>query len=375
MLAATSGRPRHWRRALVLAAAGVLVAGGGLLAWWISRPPAFHEPAGVSALVPEIARAVPASLREHDVPGASVAVVRQGEVRWTGAYGVADTRTRMPMTPETVMQIASVSKPLAAYTVVRLARAGRVELDAPIERLTAGWRLPESEFDAQEVTLRRLLSHTAGINVSGYQGLRPGSPLPSTEASLAGASGAGTARIVDARGREWRYSGGGYTLGQLAVERATGEPYSRVVERQVLRPLGMARTGFDCTTSESPPRGAASGHDAAGKPMPRLRYAEQAAAGVCSTAGDMGRFAAALMRGPIATAMAAPAPATDGKYGLGLHIERLRDGTKRLWHDGSNRGWQAQLEVFPDRDWALVMLTNGDNGRHVIADVARLIVR
>ena len=132
---------------------------------------------------------------------------------------------------------------------------------------------------------------------------------------------------------------------------------------------------FDCTTSDSPARGAASGDDAAGKPMPRFRYAEQAAAGVCSTAGDMGRFAAALLRGPIATAMAAPAPATDGQNGLGLHIERLRDGTRRLWHDGSNRGWQAQLEVFPDRDWALVILTNGDNGRHVIADVTRLIVR
>jgi CubicO group peptidase (beta-lactamase class C family) len=97
MLAATSGRRRRWRRALVLAAAGVLVAGGGLLAWWTSRSPAFHEPAGVSALVREIAHAVPASLREQDVPGASVAVVRQGEVRWTGAYGLADARTRMPI--------------------------------------------------------------------------------------------------------------------------------------------------------------------------------------------------------------------------------------------------------------------------------------
>ena len=114
MLAATSGRPRHWRWALVLAAAGALVAGGALLAWWTSRPPAFQEPAGVSVLVREIARVVPAALREHGVPGASVAVVRQGEVRWTGAYGVADARTRLPMTPETVMQIASVSKPVAA---------------------------------------------------------------------------------------------------------------------------------------------------------------------------------------------------------------------------------------------------------------------
>ena len=110
--------------------------------------------------------------------------------------------------------------------------------------------------------------------------------------------------VFDAPGRDWRYSGGGYTLAQLAVERATGKAYSRVVERQVLRPLAMARTGFECSRSESAPRGAASGHDAAGNPMPRFGYAEQAAAGVCSTAGGMGRFAAALMRGPIATAMA-----------------------------------------------------------------------
>ena len=374
MVGATSGRRRHRRRLVVLAAAGVLVAGGGLLAWWISRPPAFHEPGSVSALVGEIDRAVPASLREHDVPGASVAVVRHGAIRWAAAYGVTDARTRIPMTPETVMQIASVSKPVAAYTVVRLAQAGRVELDAPIERSTAGWRLPASEFDAREVTLRRLLSHTAGINVSGYPGQRRGSPLPSTEASLAGAAGTVEVRIVDAPGSEWRYSGGGYTLAQLAVERATGEPYSRVVERLVVRPLGMARTGFGCTASEDPPPGGASGHDADGKRLPAYRFAEQAAGGVCSTAGDMGRFAAALMRGPIATAMAAPAPATDAEYGLGLHVERLRDGTRRLWHDGSNPGWQAQLEVFPDRDWALVILTNGDDGKHVIADVTRLIV-
>jgi hypothetical protein len=115
------------------------------------------------------------------------------------------------------------------------------------------------------VTLRRLLSHTAGLNVSGYPGLSPGSPLPSTEASLEGASGAGEVRIED-------------------------EP-------------GLLDHG----------------RPSAKRPM--------------------------------------------------------RDGTRRLWHDGSNRGWQARLEVFPDRDWALVILADGDNGRDVIADVTRLIVR
>lgn len=89
----------------------------------------------------------------------------------------------------------------------------------------------------------------------------------------------------------------------------------------------------------------------------------------------MGRFAAALLRGPIARTMAAPAPATDGDFGLGLRVERLRDGTRRLSHDGSNRGWRARIDVYPSRDWALVVLTNGDNGQRVIEDIARLVVR
>ncbi len=96
---------------------------------------------------------------------------------------------------------------------------------------------------------------------------------------------------------------------------------------------------------------------------------------MCSTATDMGRFAAALLDGPVAAAMSEPAPHTDGRFGLGVHVEQLRDGTRRLWHDGANRGWRARPEAFPDRDWALVVLTNGDNGDDVIEDVTRLLVR
>ena len=239
----------------------LLIVAAGLLVWWrASRPPAFHAPASVAALAREVDRTVPASLRAHHVPGASVAVVWRGRVRWASAYGVADTGT--PMTTDTVMEIASVSKPVAAYALVRLAQAGTLSLDAPIERFTGGWRLPRSDFDSGGVTLRRLLSHTAGINVDGYGGLAPSVPLPSTQASLAGASGAGEVRVVAQPGSGWRYSGGGYTVAQLAAEATTGEPFSRLVEREVFRPLGMDESGFACTTAGAQ---VARGHDAPGR--------------------------------------------------------------------------------------------------------------
>jgi CubicO group peptidase (beta-lactamase class C family) len=279
------------------------------------------------------------------------------------------------MRPATQLQVASISKPVAALTVLRLARSGVVDLDGPVEAHTGGWRIPTSGPDAGGVTLRRLLSHTAGIDVDGYPGIPPGTPLPDTRGSLAGASGGGTARLVRRPGSAWRYSGGGYTIAQLAVEEATGEPFPAVAAREVLEPLGMRDTDFACTTSDDPGPRVARGHDPDGRPLPTFRFSDHAAAGLCSTAGDLGRLAAALMTGPEGTAMGAPAPGARGSYGLGLSTQELRDGSRRIWHDGSNPGFRGRMEAHPASGWGLVVLTNGDNGSRVLEDVTRLVVR
>jgi CubicO group peptidase (beta-lactamase class C family) len=279
------------------------------------------------------------------------------------------------MRPDSVLQVASISKPLATLTILRLARTGRLDLDRPVEESTGSWRLPASPFEPRGVTLRRLLSHTAGIGVPEYPGLPPGPPLPSTRAALGGASGGGAAELVAEPGTSWRYSGGGYTIAQLAVEEATGRSFAAAAREQVLAPLGMDASGFACTTDPENPPGAAAGHDEGGRPIPRRRFADLAAAGLCATAGDLGRLAAALMDGPEGAAMAEPAPATGGSYGLGLFRQDLRGGVARLWHDGSNPGFRARMELFPDRGWAVAVLTNGDAGAAVLDDVTRLLVR
>jgi CubicO group peptidase (beta-lactamase class C family) len=361
------------RRAIVVGLLVILAAVGAAVLGLRPDRTAFHAPAGEADLARRIAQAVPASLAAHHVPGAQVALVHDGRVRWTRAFGVADARTGARMRADTPMQIASLSKVVAAYTAVRLAQAGRLSLDVPVETLTAPWRLPPSPFPARGVTLRRLLSHTAGVNVPGYLGLAPGRPLPSTAASLAGVSGAGVVRVTREPGGGWHYSGGGYTVAQLALERATGTPYAELVRRTTFAPLGMARSGFACTRSVV--SGAAAGHDRDGRPMPRYRYAEQAAAGVCSTAADLARLAAAVMRTGTGRAMARPAAATGGAYGLGLHVDHLDDSTRVVWHDGANRGWQGRMTTFPDRGWAVVVLTNGDHGGQVVDDVLALLER
>jgi CubicO group peptidase (beta-lactamase class C family) len=371
---------RHTAQVAILAA--VVLAASGLAAWRLTRPPSFHEPASVAALASVLDGVVTEALRRHSAPGAAVAVVRSGRVAWARGYGLADAERRTPVTTSTRFQVASVSKPVAAMGALRLVEEGRLALDRPL----TVWRFPPSDHDARGVTLRRLLSHTAGVSVGGYGGTGPGRALPTTTASLAGeAPGVEAVRLLSEPGAGYSYSGGGYTVAQLAVERAAGEPFAAWMRRAVLLPLGMRSSSFDPAAAEH--AAAARGHDSAGRPMPDLRYAEQAAAGLYATAPDVARFVAALGPGPrgeppgrgvvsagAVYAMTSPAPATKGRYGLGLRLQALADGVRMVSHDGANHGWRALAAVFPDRGWGIAVLTNGDTGEAVIDAVMDQLV-
>ena len=315
------------------------------------------------------------------VPGAAAAVVQAGEVTWARGYGVTEVGRGERVTPRTVFQVASLSKPVAALGALRLVESGLLSLDDPLTT----WQPPPSKRDPRGVTLRRLLSHTAGVSVRGYPGRAPEETLPSTTASLAGATpGIDPVRLVGRPGSRFRYAGGGYTVVQLAIEHAVDEPFAPWMQRMVLDPLGMTDSSFDSAAGSGPRM--ARGHDRKGRLVPTYRYAEQAAAGLHASVRDMGMFVAALMRGPsgeppgrgvvaIASvrAMATPAPGTRGRYGFGLAIRELPDGRRTLFHAGANRGWRASMVVLPDARWGVVVLTNGDRGTAVVRAVTRAI--
>jgi CubicO group peptidase (beta-lactamase class C family) len=361
------GRRRRWAAGLAaLALAGLAVAVVVLITS-ADRGRRFRTPTGVADVSARIVRATPAAMRAAHVPGAAVAVARDGRLVWMHGFGAA--AAGVTVTPATRFQVGSLSKPVTAWGV---AAQGVVPLDAPLVDRVRPWPLPPSRY-ARAVTARRLLSHMAGMSVEGYAGVDPSAPLPSTTASLQGRGPAGAATavaIVDRPGGRLHYSGGGYTLLQDAIERITGRPFAGWARDAVLRPLAMSESDFAW-----PPRGTdpiATGHDADGRPLPGYRYGELAAAGLASTARDMGRFTAALLRDDrIAAAFATPQPGTDGHWGLGIETKRLSDGTRFLVHEGINRGWHARLGVYPARGWGFVVLTNGDGGDAVADAVER----
>jgi len=340
--------------------------------------------AGAASLAPpsddplrdELERLAWEQCEKQHVPGVGLALVRAGRLAWTLGCGWADVATEREVTADTVFNIGSISKTVAAWGLMELVEEGRLALDAPVA--TKRWQLPASEFDVAGVTLRRLLSHTAGLSLHGYPGFWPPKALPTLEASLGGdTNGAGDVRLEAAPGTRWKYSGGGYTLAQLLLEETSGTSFAEYMRAKVLEPLGMKSSAYgwpaDILAASATP------YDSGGEPLPRggPLFPELAAAGFQTTPADLGRFAEASLaraQAPVLepatlALMQSPAPASP-EYGLGYEVQRQR-GVLLVGHGGANEGWMARLSLAPESGDGIVILTNGSNGQAVIRVLER----
>ncbi len=327
-------------------------------------------------------------LREN-VPGISVAVIEDGRIVWARAFGLADRATGRAATPETMFQAASISKPVAASGALVLVDQGVLSLDRPVNEQLTSWQVPAHEF-TEAVTLRRLLTHSAGLTVHGFPGYRTDAPLPTLVQVLNGAPPANTAAVrVDLQpGSRWRYSGGGISVAQVLMTDATREPFPALMDRLVLRPLGMAHSTYEQPLTDAHSGQAASAHGPDGQPTPgRFHvYPEMAAAGLWTTPSDLARWAAAISSafngeagGPIrpetARAMLTPGRGAGlGDWGLGIGLQGEGEDL-RFWHTGINQGFRAVLWSYPRRRQAVVIMANGEQGNAVLAPVRIAIGR
>ena len=201
------------------------------------------------------------------VPGVSVAVIHKGKLEWARGFGVARAGGS-PVTPHTLFQAASISKPITALAVLRLVDSGKLNLDTDVNEYLKSWRIPDSEFTAKaKVTLRELLSHTAGITVPGFGGYLSGEPLPTLLQTLNGELPANNPPIrVDAVPHTvWRYAGGGYVILRQILEDATGFPFAKLLQDSVLSPIGMVNSTFEQPLADLALAGAAVPHDQIGR--------------------------------------------------------------------------------------------------------------
>ena len=331
------------------------------------------EPTATRSLQDEMARL--------HVPGVSIALIRDGKIAWTRGYGVA-YEGGPAVTPDTLFQAASISKPVTAMAALRLAERGQLDLDADINTVLTSWKLPPGPGDTG-VTARQLLSHTAGTSVSGFPGYAAGKPVPTLLQVLDGAPPANTkpVRIAAAPGGAWRYSGGGYSVVQQALVDRTRQPFDVLLAETVLTPAGMKDSRFAQPLPPALLARAALPHDEEGQPVAGgpYTYPELAAAGLWTTPSDLARFALDLQRsaqggkGVLSPAMARTMLApVKNRYGLGVNVEGEGQALS-FAHGGSNTGYQNTLFAYANHGDGAVVMTNGANGSELAGSVLRAL--
>ena len=284
-----------------------------------------------------------------------------------------------PVDRDTQFQVASLSKWATAWGVMALVERGEIDLDAPVSRYLTRWRLPAGEFDNDKVTVRRLLSHTAGLTDGlGYAGFAPGAPVQSLEASLTRAAdaspGADGAVRVGMEPGGFEYSGGGYTLLQLIIEEVSGQTFNDYVKETVFKPLGMTRSTY---LLEEPATNVAEFYDTDGSRATHFRFSSLAASSLYTSAADMSRFIAAhspgrngepVGRGVLSAenlrAMRRPHASEMGAdiWGLGVMLYAPNNGGDFIiGHDGDNEpAINTAVRMDPATGDGIVLLETGN---------------
>lgn len=238
---------------------------------------------------------VAAQMAKRHIPGLSLAVIEGGRVVRAKGYGVTGEIGSKPVDVDTLFLAGSISKSVTALGALRLVESGKLSLDSDINGILKTWHLPENELTKnKKVTLRLILSHSAGITVHGFEGYAVGGPVPTLVQVLDGLKPANSEaiRVDTIPGTQWRYSGGGYTIAQQAIIDVTGDTFPEYMWHNVLSPLRMSASTFAQPLPKELEARAAAGFSAIDEQVPGRWhiYPEMAAAGLWTTPSDLARY-------------------------------------------------------------------------------------
>lgn len=332
-------------------------------------------------------QAILAEMAKCGIPGLSLAVLQEGKIVRAQGYGAVEKGVEGAVRPDTLFQAASISKPVSAFGALRLVQEGRLTLDEDVNRRLASWKVPENDFTKrQPVTLREILSHTAGTTVHGFAGYEAGGPVPTLVQVLNGEKPAnsGPVRVDILPGSTWRYSGGGYTVMQQLLTDVTGRPFPRFMEETVLRPLGMRESSFEQPLPPALARRTATGTSPGGRRVPGRWhvYPEMAAAGLWTTPSDLLRFALGVQnayagrRDAILSEALARQMLTREKNSFGLGLALQGSGPSlRFTHGGRNEGFDSLLLGYAGKGLGAAIMMNANEDSGAIARIVDRVAR
>jgi len=334
---------------------------------------------------PEIRYTITDRMKFYNVPGLSIAVISNGMLQWAKGYGFTGIDSARIIDQNTMFQAASISKPVTAMAALYLVQEGKISLDTDVNNYLTGWKIVENLFTKDEkVTVRRLLSHSAGINVSGFRGYAVGEEIPDIIQILKGDSPANSDPIKPDTipGEIYRYSGGGYTIIQKLISDISAIPFEEFMQLTELSKLRMNRSTFYQPLPEKYHENACKGYERSYSPVEGNwhTYPEMAAAGLWTTPTDLANFVIEVQQSlkglsnKLLSQESTKLMVTREieNQGLGFEIHGKGDSL-RFGHGGFNAGFTCQLIAFTHFGQGAVIMTNSESGWDLIGEILRSI--
>ena len=328
--------------------------------------------------------AVNVELEEHHVPGLSIAVVHQGRIDWAKGYGVLQHGKPDRITTSTLFQAASISKPVSAVAALRMVEMGLLTLDEDVNLKLTSWKVPRNEFTRNKsVTLRRLLSHSAGLSMHGVPEFRASDKIPTLVQILDGtwSAGADSIRPVKEPGLKFQYSGGGYVVVQVLMTDVLHRTFKSLADELVLQPAKMVSSTFEQPLPRELWSRAAVGHLSNGTPLSGSWHTlpEQAAGGLWTTSTDLASFMIEVWRSyhGMPSALLSQDLAQEmltrqiEDFGLGVSLPSA--GVFRFQHSGGNAGYRCFMVLSVVSPDGVVIMTNSDSGEPLIREIFDVI--
>jgi CubicO group peptidase (beta-lactamase class C family) len=332
--------------------------------------------------IPEDALTI--ELEQHHVPGLTIAVVHDGRIDWARGYGLLENGKPERIDTSTLFQAASISKPVSAVVALRMVEMGMLSLDEDVNLKLLSWKVTRNEFTRERpVTLRRLLSHSAGLTMHGVPEFSAGDKVPTLVEILDGkwSATAESVRPVYQPGATFRYSGGGYVVLQVLMTDVSHRTFESLANEFVLEPAGMASSTYEQPLPKELWSQAAVGHLANGTHLGGSWHTlpEQAAGGLWTTPRDLASFMIELWRSyhgksnKLLSQELAREMLTRQIDDFGLGLSLPSTGVFRFQHSGGNAGYRCFMVLSVDVPDGVVIMTNGDSGEQLIWEVFEVI--
>ncbi len=321
-------------------------------------------------------------MKKYNIPGLSLAIINDYKIEWAKGYGKTDNSKDNKVTPETVFQAASMSKFVNAVALMKSRESSQINLDVDINTLLKTWQLNYNKN--QPITLRQLLSHSAGLSTHGFSGYKGSENLPNMVEILNGEKPANSDKIkqILSPNEKFKYSGGGTTISQLILMDKANSTYERFLHEKIFDPLQMTNS-FYSIEFDKYPDDIAIGHSSKGK---RLKnnyniYPESAAAGLWTTPTDLAKLiidiqvslkneAGKILSKESSNELIKPT-LENSNSALGVFIEK-ENGTLYLQHSGSNKGFRGKFYFSADHGNGIVIMVNGTNTK-IIEEIIRSV--